>query len=194
MHEQHPWKEYVPDKSTVLFVGTFPPIRKRWSYDFFYPNKANFFWRILAAVAKTELHSFTGEEAVNERKALLNFLQAGITDMGLEIYRKTESSLDENIVITRYTDILSILLKNPSIKKIIFTSSSGQVSAARCFELYLATQNIAFTFPKTPKPVHSEFVFQNRTIALSIVYSPSGRSANKVGLSRMAAMYADEFL
>jgi len=48
--EVHPWLPFVPDGARVLMLGTFPPSRKRWSMDFYYPNPNNDFWRIAGLV------------------------------------------------------------------------------------------------------------------------------------------------
>lgn len=42
--ETHPWEPYMPPNAKVLIMGTFPPQRKRWSMDFYYPNRTNDFW------------------------------------------------------------------------------------------------------------------------------------------------------
>ena len=44
--EHHPWKPFLPDGCRLLMLGSFPPARKRWAMDFFYPNFTNDFWRI----------------------------------------------------------------------------------------------------------------------------------------------------
>ena len=48
--EEHPLKPFLPDGARVLFLGSFPPPRKRWSMDFFYPNWLNDFWRIMGLI------------------------------------------------------------------------------------------------------------------------------------------------
>lgn len=48
--ETHPWEPFVPQGARVLIMGTFPPARKRWSMDFYYPNPTNDFWRIAGLV------------------------------------------------------------------------------------------------------------------------------------------------
>ena len=131
--EIHPFKLYVPPGSRMLIVGTFPPTKRNWSYEFFYPNKQNLFWGILARIARRQLQHFSGTAAVEERKEILKLLSLGITDMGLRISRNKESSLDENLQAIEYMDILQILDQRPFINKIIFTSSSGKTSAARWF-------------------------------------------------------------
>jgi G:T/U-mismatch repair DNA glycosylase len=191
-HETHPWNCFAPPGSSILFVGTFPPVKSRWSYDFFYPNKANFFWRIIAAIAQKELQFFTGEEAVMERKSLLSDLHIAITDMGQHIVRTNNSSLDENIAVVTYMPILDILKQHPDIRKIVFTSSSGPVSAARWFVQYLKMNGITYRFPAGTKPLHSELLIEGRKISMAIVSSPSPRAANRYSFDTMVQMYANE--
>ena len=39
--EVHPWEPFIPEEAKVLIMGTFPPQAKRWSMDFYYPNRTN---------------------------------------------------------------------------------------------------------------------------------------------------------
>lgn len=39
--EKHPWKPFAPANAKILFLGSFPPPRTRWSMDFYYPNITN---------------------------------------------------------------------------------------------------------------------------------------------------------
>src|SRR5829696_874597 len=105
--EVHPFKLYAPPGSSILMVGTFPPTRRNWSYEFFYPNKQNLFWKIMADIAGKELLHFSGLEAVEERKQILEVLNVAITDMGLKIARTNESSLDEHLDAIEFMDILA---------------------------------------------------------------------------------------
>ena len=131
MHEEiHPWKWYVPAGAKSIIIGTFPPTFRNWSYNYFYPNKNNFFWRILARIAGKPLQYFSGEEAVEERRIILDQLKIGVSDMGKIIRRTDGNSSDENLEIVEYMDIFRILEEKPSLRKIIFTSSTGKSSVA----------------------------------------------------------------
>ena len=44
--EYHPLRPFLPENAKVLFLGSFPPQRKRWCMDFYYPNFINDHWRI----------------------------------------------------------------------------------------------------------------------------------------------------
>ena len=45
--ETHPLQPFLPPNGRILFLGSFPPPKARWSMDFFYPNFINDFWRIM---------------------------------------------------------------------------------------------------------------------------------------------------
>jgi G:T/U-mismatch repair DNA glycosylase len=190
--ETHPFKLYTPANSKILIVGTFPPTKKNWSYEFFYPNRQNLFWKVMAQIAGRHPQHFSGAEAVEERKEILTSLNVAITDMGLRVSRNGESSLDENLNAIEYMDILEILDHNPLIHKIIFTSSSGKVSASRWFLNYLKQKDILHKFPKGLKPLHSVFNYNGRSIKLVILYSPSRRAANRISPDKLTAMYRAE--
>ena len=44
--EQHPLEPFLPGNARLLMLGSFPPQRKRWSMEFYYPNWNNDMWRI----------------------------------------------------------------------------------------------------------------------------------------------------
>jgi G:T/U-mismatch repair DNA glycosylase len=190
--EIHPWNCYAPAKSKILIVGTFPTARRNWKFDFFYPNPANLFWRVMAKISNTELYYFSGNEAVLERKKILQKLNIAITDMGKKVIRNDDSSLDEQLIPLEYIDIFQILDDNPGISKIIFTSSSGRVSASKWFTNYLKIKNFYYKFPKGAKPLQSEIKFKNKTIHLAILYSPSRRAANRITFEKLVDIYKNE--
>ena len=45
--ERHPLEPFLPANARLLMLGSFPPQRKRWSMDFYYPNLNNDMWRIV---------------------------------------------------------------------------------------------------------------------------------------------------
>ena len=45
--ENHPWEPFLPSNARLLMLGSFPPPRKRWSMDFYYPNWTNDMWRLV---------------------------------------------------------------------------------------------------------------------------------------------------
>src|SRR5690242_5500643 len=112
--EDHPWNYYVPAKAKTLIIGTFPTAKKNWSYEFFYPNKRNLLWKILAAISSRQIMHLENKDAVIERMQLLDFLKVGITDMGKSIKRFNDSSLDEKLLLVEAMDIIQILNEHPT--------------------------------------------------------------------------------
>ena len=49
--ERHPLRPFLPENARLLMLGSFPPQRKRWSMEFFYPNLQNDMWRIVGLLA-----------------------------------------------------------------------------------------------------------------------------------------------
>ncbi len=60
--EKHPLAPFLPDGARILMLGSFPPARKRWSMEFFYPNWINDMWRIWGLVFFNDREYFVAEE------------------------------------------------------------------------------------------------------------------------------------
>lgn len=192
--ETHPWKWFIPEGSRSLIIGTFPTAKRNWRYDFFYPNPSNLFWKVISNISGNELSYFSGDEAVTERKEILNKLLLGITDMGKRVIRDDNSSSDEKLSPIEYMDILKIIEDNPSIRKIILTSSSGKVCATKWFSNYLMQQNIFIKSMKDPKPIVNEVYINGKQIKIVTLYSTSMRAANRITLERLIALYKNEII
>lgn len=192
--EEHPWEYYIPKEAHTLIIGTFPPVKKKWSFDFFYPNKQNLFWKVMSRISGKELAIAGTIDDVSTRKEVLDLLQAGVTDMGRKIYRSHESSLDENIEAIEYTDIIQLVNNHPGINKLIFTSSNGKTSAARWFKNYLSEQGIIFSWPVEKKPIRTHLLLQDKTYELVVLYSPSSRAANRISFDALSELYRKELI
>lgn len=143
--EIHPdWYHHIIGM-IALIVGSYPPVREKWDFSFYYPNKQNRLWQILAHIAQKPLVQFSGEEAVRERKALMEELRVGVQNIGRVIERKSNSSLDSNIIIHDYHDLLSLIQSNRSLTTIILTGYSGTYSALNTFKRYLRKNKIKYS-------------------------------------------------
>ncbi|MNE94434.1 hypothetical protein D3C80_1923940 [compost metagenome] len=91
-------------------------------------------------------------------------------------------------------NIFQILDENPGIEKLIFTSSSGKVSAVKWFTEFLESQGIKHRFPTGKKPIRSSIDYRGRTIQLVILYSPSPRAANRISFEDLVELYKREIL
>jgi G:T/U-mismatch repair DNA glycosylase len=62
MIEHHPLEPFLPLNAKVLFLGSFPPPKKRWCMDLFYPNFINDHWRIEGAIWFNDKNHFVDLE------------------------------------------------------------------------------------------------------------------------------------
>lgn len=172
--ETHPdWYFDIPVMK-VLILGSFPPHESKRDYPFYYPNKQNNFWKILAQLNSTPLNYFSGQEAVKERQQLMLDLKVGVQNLGRKIARKGLSSRDTDIVISEFQDVLSIIRNHPELKKILIAGYSAENSTYRAFLKYLDSLNIKYTFPKVVQPNESFHVFiDDRRIQCLITNSTS---------------------
>jgi hypoxanthine-DNA glycosylase len=121
----------------TLILGTFPPHKSKRKYEFYYPNTQNRFWKILAEIAGRPLTFKEGAAAVAERKKLMEVLNVGVQNVAKTIRRKGKSSLDENIEIVEYQDLLSIIETHESLRTVLLTGFSGTSSTYSWFVQYL---------------------------------------------------------
>lgn len=188
--EHHPWNYFIPENAHTLIIGTFPTALKNWSFDFFYPNKRNLLWKILAEISSIDLIiSENSENAVLQRKSILTDLKVGITDMGKCVQRSSGSSLDEKLCLIEAMDILKLLETYPTIKQIILTSSSGSVSALKWFTIYLEQKGIVILPPKGKKPLIFQLQYLDKQVDVHVLYSPSPRASNRISFPALAEMY-----
>jgi hypoxanthine-DNA glycosylase len=172
--ESHPdWEHDVPNMRTLI-LGNFPPHKKRWDYEFYYPNKQNNFWKVLAAINGKALHDMKGEAAVAERKKIMEKLEIGVYNMGKTIKRKGHSARDTDIEIMEFNDIISIIKQHKKLKKIILAGYSAKHSTAKKFMEYLELNKVPF---EKPLLIKSGTVFnikiQEREIECVILNSTS---------------------
>lgn len=186
VHED--WFYHVP-KMKALIIGSFPPPRKKWSMEFFYPNKQNNFWPVLAGVAGIELKSFEGTSAVEERKVIMEKLNIGIEDMGKTILRKNDSALDANIRITSNYDILGILSRYKNIKVFITAGFHDDNSAYESLVRYLKEKDILVTLPmKKGAGQRFSFIYEGRLINCIMLNSTS--KAARKSLKELIEQYS----
>jgi G:T/U-mismatch repair DNA glycosylase len=172
--EKHPAWEYEFPGIRVLLLGNFPPHKKRWDYEFFYPNKQNNFWKILAAINGTPLKEMKGEAAVRERKAILKDLKVGVYNLAKVIRRKNDSARDTDIQILEYVDIFQVIRKHPKLRKIILAGFAASSSTTKTFLQLLDQHNIPHDKPSMIK-AGTEFKIKidKRIIACVILNSTS---------------------
>jgi len=180
MLEHHPeWYHPVPHMKTLI-LGSFPPHADQWTYPFYYPNAQNRFWRILARIAGEPHHPLKyfadhRELAVRERKALMETLHVGVQNMGLTIRRlKDKSSLDTDIEILTFQDILGIIRRHPELQYILLPGYSAKSSTYHSFRKYLGQQGIPTPhMPQKPSKGTFTLHIHDRELTCAVVNSTS---------------------
>ena len=81
--ERHPLQPFLPENAHILMLGSFPPPKKRWSIDFFYPNMQNDMWRIFGLVFFDNKDYFVDTAHKRFNKPLL---EAFLREKGVALY------------------------------------------------------------------------------------------------------------
>jgi G:T/U-mismatch repair DNA glycosylase len=138
--EDHPYPNYIPEKTIFLVVGSFPSHRKNAAFNFFYGARGNRFWPLLAEVFNRPLVHDEGEPAKEERENLLKDHNIGITDMLSKCYRYKGRSGDDNLYPINFKAMLPLLDAHKSIRRIIFTGRLHIIGPLGLFRTYLHQQ------------------------------------------------------
>lgn len=196
MNEFHPNWFYDFKPMKILLLGSFPPHQNRHSFPFYYPNKQNRFWKVTAQISGVTLNTDLSDvvTAIEERKSIMRKLQMGIHDVALEIIRKGNSSLDSDIEIVNYQDIVSIVRNHPELEKIGLLGFSAKSSATQSFLKYISNQNIEVEFSEgfKVKALNDFFIFiDDRRIQCRILNSTS--SASSIQVPELVKQFGDFF-
>lgn len=165
-----------------LILGSFPPHPSKWAYPFYYPNRRNRFWRILADLSGESLRSTKDNNisAVEERYSIMKKLEIGVQNLGLQIERMGKSALDTKIRIIKFQDIISIIEAHPELKRILLPGYSAPNSTARSFIKYLQQNDIKMSAIEQIKPdTIFKIEFRGRSLECVVLNSTSPASRVK---------------
>lgn len=127
--EYHPLHPFLPTNAKVLFLGSFPPQRKRWSMDFFYPNYINDHWRIEGAIFFGDKDHFVDAEKkcfkIDEIVAFCQEKGLAFYDTSTAIRRLQDNASDKFLEVVEPTDIRALLQQLPHCRAIITTGEKA---------------------------------------------------------------------
>ena len=127
--EWHPLKPFLPENARVLFLGSFPPQRKRWCMDFYYPNFINDHWRIEGQVFFGDRNHFVDLEKKRFKlEEIVAFcLSKGIAffDTSTAIRRLKDNASDKFLEVVVPTDIPTLLARLPHLRAIVTTGEKA---------------------------------------------------------------------
>lgn len=127
--ERHPWPPFVPDDARIFIMGTFPPPQRRWSMDFFYPNRTNDFWPMMGLLFCGNRDTLVDRDNRTYRldsiKTLLTDRKIALGDTGLEVRRLQGNASDKHLEIVTPFPLLDFLAGHPSVKTIAATGEKA---------------------------------------------------------------------
>ena len=150
--EWHPLKPFLPENARVLFLGSFPPQRKRWCMDFYYPNFINDHWRIEGQVFFGDRNHFVDLEKKRFKlEEIVAFcLSKGIAffDTSTAIRRLKDNASDKFLEVVVPTDIPTLLARLPHLKAIVTTGEKATETI--CASLHIPEMPKVSTFVPIP--------------------------------------------
>jgi len=127
--ERHPFEPWVPDDAKVLIMGTFPPQPKRWSMEFYYPNRTNDFWYMMGLIYYGDRNALlvpgTKDFDLPRIKELLNREGIALHDTGRLIRRLAGNASDKFLEIVEPVDLEALLARMPHIRAIATTGEKA---------------------------------------------------------------------
>ena len=127
--EYHPLIPYLPENTKVLFLGSFPPQRKRWCMDFYYPNFINDHWRIEGAVFFGDRNRFVDEEHKRFRlDDIVAFCQekgVAFFDTSTAIRRLQDNASDKFLEVVEPTDVRALIARLPHLRAVVTTGEKA---------------------------------------------------------------------
>ena len=134
--EEHPLQPFLPPHARLLMLGSFPPQKKRWCMDFYYPNFINDMWRIMGYIFHGDRNWFVDERAKCFKKAMIVefLLDKGIAlyDTASAVRRLQDNASDKFLEVVTPTDLPRLLGQIPHCTAIVTTGNEvfyGRIKA-----------------------------------------------------------------
>ena len=133
--EYHPLRPFLPEQAKVLFLGSFPPQRKRWCMDFYYPNFINDHWRIEGQIFYGDKNHFVDLEAkrfkIDDIVAFCEEKGLAFFDTSTAIRRLQDNASDKSLEVVEPTDIPALLKRLPHLRAIVTTGEKATETICR---------------------------------------------------------------
>ena len=178
--EPHPLEPFLPKNARLLMLGSFPPQRKRWSMDFYYPNWNNDMWRIVGLIFFHDKDYFAdGSRKAFHRERLIQFLTGkgiALYDTACAVRRLQDNASDKFLEVVTPTDVSALLRRLPLCRAIVTTGQKA--TDTLCAQLAVAPPKVGdFT----------QFLWQDRPMRLYRM--PSSSRAYPLSLDKKASVY-----
>lgn len=135
--ERHPFEPFLPEGAKVLMLGSFPPQKKRWSMEFYYPNFINDFWRIIGILFFGDRDKFVDIPAKKFKlKEIKEFCaEKGIAmfDTATAVRRLKDNASDKFLEVVEPTDIPALLRRIPFCRAVVVTGEKAAQTLCAAF-------------------------------------------------------------
>lgn len=179
--ESHPWPPFIPDGAKILIMGTFPPQPKRWSMDFYYPNRTNDLRPMMGLIfmGGRDALLLPGRKGF-DLEAIKNLLTAkriALNDTGRKVRRLMGNASDKFLEIVEPVPLFELLAQMPDCKTV---ATTGEKAAG-----------VVASLTGTPLPKMGEMIEADG--GLSIWRMPSTSRAYPLALEKKAGYYEAMF-
>ena len=178
--ERHPFEPFLPEGAKVLMLGSFPPQKKRWSMEFYYPNFINDFWRIIGLLFFEDKDWFVDKVAkkfkLQEIKEFCAEKGIAMFDTATAVRRLKDNASDKFLEVVEPTDIPALLRRIPLCGAVVVTGEK-------------AAQTLCAAFGTEAPAVgeFSQFSFEGRNLRLYRM--PSTSRAYPLPIQKKADVY-----
>lgn len=127
--ENHPWPPFMPDGAKILIMGTFPPQPKRWSMDFYYPNRTNDFWFMMGLIFLGDRYALYDRDTrifdLETIKRLLTEKGIALNDTGRKVRRLMGNASDKYLDIVEPVPLYDLLGEMPECHTVATTGEKA---------------------------------------------------------------------
>ncbi len=189
--ESHPWQPFIPDGAKVLIMGTFPPQAKRWSMDFYYPNRTNDFWKICGLLFLGDKDALLSDDRktydIDKIHSLMTEKRIALNDTVRKARRLKGNASDKFLEVIEPVPLFGLLSEMPGCHAVATTGekAAGIVAALTGTDIPRMGE---MTLAAVPPPDASESPGQ-----LEIWRMPSTSRAYPLAVERKAEYYATLF-
>ncbi len=189
--ESHPWQPFIPDGAKVLIMGTFPPQAKRWSMDFYYPNRTNDFWKICGLLFLGDKDALLSDDRktydIDKIRSLMTEKRIALNDTVRKARRLKGNASDKFLEVIEPVPLFGLLSEMPGCHAVATTGekAAGIVAALTGTDIPRMGE---MTLAAVPPPDASESPGQ-----LEIWRMPSTSRAYPLAVELKAEYYATLF-
>lgn len=180
--EYHPLVPFLPSNAKVLFLGSFPPQRKRWCIDFYYPNFINDHWRIEGELFYNDRNHFVDLSA---KCFLIDEIIQHCSEHGIAFYdtatavrRLKDNASDKFLEVVEPTDIHAMISHLPELRAVVTTGEKATETICRYYDV-----------PNIPK-VNAHIEIDSR---VELYRLPSSSRAYPLAFTKKVEAYREMF-